>query len=226
MEKLIKLLNRPKIIGIVANVNEGKSNLIYAVIRELQGRDNKNIYTYGLKEDCGEKKIYSVSELEDIKDSVIIIDEMMSLFDLDNRKVKTQIENTLRLIHHQNNILILCGLPENFKKFICGKVTTWIIKKVTIADFINGSSSKRVVLNYKGNERGTEVLNLGQDEALLFETTYDKIKIPYVSEFDTKKSNKQIVKLHKNVPKSVPKNVQKTFVKMCNQENVQGDNHA
>ena len=122
--KLNKLFLTPKIIGLIANVNEGKSNAIYWILETLNKDFTFNIFVYGLRcEVPNTMKIYSVNELEQIKDSVIILDEFSSLFDVENRKMRRQIENTLRLIFHNNNVLLLCGLGENFKKFISAKLS-------------------------------------------------------------------------------------------------------
>ena len=44
-----------------------------------------------------------VRELERARDSLIFLDEFYTLFDLDDRKKKRQIERTFRLINHNNN---------------------------------------------------------------------------------------------------------------------------
>jgi len=203
-KKLLDLFKKPSIIGVISNVNEGKSNLLYHIIKELRKLKTFQLYTYGLRNAIKDTiEIYSVNELEQIKNSLIILDEVMTLWDLDNRKLKKQIENTLRLINHNNNILLISAVPENIKKFISSKLNVCIYKKVTFEDFINGSSIKRDILNYKGCERGSKVLNLGIDEAIIYDGKhYSKIKIPYLKEFDTKLNNEPIFR---NVPKSVLK---------------------
>lgn len=185
--------NKPKIIGVVGDTNEGKSNLLYYILHHLKGYNYK-AYQYGLRLNVeGVKSVYSVAELENVKNSLVIVDEMPSLFDLDNRKEKSKVERMLRLIYHNNNILILCGLPENFKKFISGKLHVEVYKKITIADLINGSSVKHHITQYKGNELGSSVLALDKNEALMYDGThYEKVEIPYMREYDTKKSNKDI----------------------------------
>jgi hypothetical protein len=203
MEKnLIKLFKEPKIIGVVGNTNEAKSNLLYFLVGELYEEHKFKLVTYGLKVKLKDSlTIYSVEELEQIKDSIIVLDEVMSLWDLDDRKIKKQIETTLRLINHNNNILILCFLPENVKKFIASKLTAIFFKKSTISDFINGSKVKRIMLNYKGNELGSSVLELPKDETILFDGNhYTKYRVPYIKECDTKLKNVQII-----VPKKVEK---------------------
>ena len=205
---ITKLFNKPKIIGIVADVNQGKSNLIYYMIDELK-KGNCNIWAYGLRKRIKDvKKINSVTKLEKIKDSIIFIDEMMSLFDLDNRKIKKEIEETLRMVNHHNNILVLCGLGENFKKFLSGKLNVIIYKQVTFADLISGSTVKSRAIEYSDVEKGSRILALEINEALVYdaaEEDYTLITIPYMKEYDTKSENVPIF-----VPKNVPENVEET----------------
>jgi len=207
--KITELFNEPKIIGLIGDVNEAKSNALYWIIEELNKIGSYNLYAYGLKNEIeNAQKIYSVNELEQIKNSIIILDEVMNLWDLDNRMAKRQIENSLRLIFHNNNILIISAVPENIKKFISSKIKVIIYKKVTFEDFINGSSIKRNIINYHGPERGTSILNLEKDEAIIFNGQhYSKIKIPYLPKYDTKKHNPKIV--NENVNNFVKKSVMK-----------------
>ena len=186
-----EIIGKPKLIGIVANVNEGKSNLIYHIIDNVKVNYKTRLYAYGLRcEVEGVETIYSVEELESIQNSVIIIDEFMSLFDLDDRHQKRMIENTFRLVNHNNNILILCGLAENYKKFISNKLDMIMLKKVSFGDFINGSRIKKVCQNYCGMEKGSTVLMLEKDEVVFYDgKNYRKHPIPYMEKYDSKKNN-------------------------------------
>lgn len=191
--KLNKLFDKPKVIGVCADVNEGKSMLLYDVLDQLKGYDF-SLFSYGLRVDLGEQKIHSVEELEVIENSIIIADEFFTLFDLEDRKKRKLIENTLRLINHNNNILLLCGLPENFKKFISAKLDIVFFKKCTIADFINGSRIKNFCLSYKGSELGSAVLNIKIDDVLCYDGKhYSKSKVNYIKKYDTKVKNVQIL---------------------------------
>lgn len=209
--QITEYFKKPCIISIIGDVNTGKSNMIYYLIEELKKECDFNLYTYGLKvKSSNATEIFSVKELERIQDSIVIVDEFFNIFDLDDRKQKRSIEQTFRLLHHNNNVLILSGLPENFKKFISAKINMSFYKQVTIEDFINGSSVKRNIINYSGSERGTSVLNLNKNEVLVYNGEhYIKYKIPYLKEYDTKKNNKPILckKCAKKVCKNVEKNV-------------------
>jgi hypothetical protein len=129
-----QLFDKPKIIGVCADINQGKSNLLYHIITELKKDYRFKLYSYGLRNNLGEQKIYSVEELEGIRESIIILDEFFNLFDLEDRRKRRTIENTLRLIHHNNNIVVLCGVPENFKKFIAAKIDMVFFKKSSLAE--------------------------------------------------------------------------------------------
>ncbi len=194
MLEIKEIFNCPKVIAILGDINTGKSNLVYYLIKELMEKFTLSLYTFGLRKKIdGVNEISSLNELEQIKNSVIFLDEFISLLDLEDRTKKEQIENTLRLIYHNNNILVLIGLPENMKKFLSAKVTEIIYKKVTISDFINGSRVKKNITDYKGVERGTSILNLEKNEIIYFNGRYKKYEIPYLEDYDTKKDNVEII---------------------------------
>lgn len=190
-----KLFLTPFIGAIIGDANSGKSNFIYHLIEELKSKHIFNLYVYGLRcEVAGANHIYSMDELERIKDSVILIDEFSSLFDLEDRRKKAQAERTMRLLYHNNNIILLSGLPENFKKFISARISVVFYKSVTFEDFINGSSVKKNIMKYHGDKRGSSFLDLGKDECLIYDGEhYSKYSIPYVEDKDTKKNNVRIL---------------------------------
>jgi hypothetical protein len=114
---------------------------------------------------------------------------------MEDRKVKKAVEKFLRLINHNNNVLILSGPPENYKKFLAAKLDAIIYKKTTIADCINGSNVKNKLLAYKGNEMGSVVLNIPINEALVYDGKhYKTITVDYLEQYDTKRNNEKILK--------------------------------
>ena len=99
-----ELFNKPHIVGIIGNADSGKSNLLYSIIDQIKGY--AKIRAFGLRKDI--KSVHhfnSIKELEEITNSAVIIDEYYTLFDLENRKNKSQIEQILRLIFHNNNVV-------------------------------------------------------------------------------------------------------------------------
>lgn len=188
-----EILTKPMLIGFIGDVNTGKSNTLYHIIETLRKDSEFNLFTFGLKSKMGQE-IFSLEELERIEDSLIIVDETFSLFDLDRRGNRKQIETTLRLLHHNNNILILSLLPENCKKFIASKLDVVIFKRCTLSDFVNGSLTKRIATQYKGREAGNTILNIGIDKALVFDGNYKMLDIPYYEKHDSKKNNRKIIR--------------------------------
>lgn len=233
---LNKLFDKPKIIGMCANQHTGKTNTLYHILDNLSKNYHFKVYTYGLRLSFkGTTAFKSVEELEQFKNSIIIIDEMFSLFDLDNRKVKAQIEKTIRLLFHNNNILLLCGLGENFKKFLSAKIHAVIFKQITFSDLINGSRIKQVAMNYCGDEAGSTMLDIPLNKAIVFnpvnfdkdknQSNYTVIDVPYMEDFDSKLENKPILtpksfKKKENVSILVPKNVPKKLLSKKGKKNV------
>jgi hypothetical protein len=194
-DKLLALFDSPKLIGVVGDANSGKSNLLYFIVDSLMKKYKFKLFSYGLRVNiAGEIKIYSVEQLEILQDSIIIIDEFASFFDVDNRKEKKQIEQTLRLIFHNNNVVLFCGLSENYKKFIASKLDAVIFKRCALGDMINGSRVKSLAMQYGGYERGAAILNIPKDSALLYDgELYHKVSIPYMAGGDTKANNNDIL---------------------------------
>lgn len=216
MKELLPLLDKPKIVAVIAETNQGKSNLLYSLIEALREDYSFTLATYGLRCPTEGREIHSLEEMEGIRDSIILLDEFETLFDVEDRKNRRSIENSLRLINHNNNIIILCGLPDNFKKFLSNKINMFIFKTCRIGNFINGSRAKAVCLAYRGEELGATSLSLPLDAALVFTESYTRIKVPYLEKYDTKRNNKPIVSKNvqkKNVPNCAVKNVQKTYRK-------------
>ena len=192
-----KLFDQPRIIGLCADVNQGKSNLLFYIMNHLQetyGFSRDNLYSYALPIWTGEQKIYSVEELELIDNSVIVLDEFYLFLNLDDRKRVKQLAAMMQRIKHSNNVLILCGLAHNFNKFISSQLEIKIFKQTTIKNLVNGSPMKDVVSAYNGKEKGSTILKLGKGQALIHGLSdgedgmphYDLVNIPYMKQFDVK----------------------------------------
>jgi hypothetical protein len=187
-------------IGIMADVNQGKSNLIYHCIRILQEKYEVNIASYGLHMDVpGMRRLYSVNDLETVQNSVVFIDEFPSLFRLSNKRQMEKFEESMRKVFHHtsNNIVIICGLPHNFNKFLSGLMQVTILKQCTLEDFIQRSPIQQAVISFspagmKYASKGNTVLSMPKNVAVIFNPLADKldrwseVEIPHEKAFDSK----------------------------------------
>jgi preprotein translocase subunit YajC len=205
-----RLFAEPRIIGVCADVSQGKSNMLYAWIDQLITQykfNSHNLYTYALPIWCGEQKISSVEELELIQNSVIILDEFFLFLNLDDRKRIKELANMMQRIKHANNVLIMCGLAHNFNKFISSQMEVKVYKQTTIKNLINGSPMKDVVVSYNGNEKGSTILRLSVDKAIIYGLNgegadikhYTRVTVPYMKAYDVKMNLPSILGLKKNV---------------------------
>jgi hypothetical protein len=198
-----QLFDRPRIVGICSDVGQGKSNMIYAMLHALQEKymvSNRNLYTYALPISIGQQMIYSVEELELIENSIIILDEFFLFLDLDDRKKTKQLAAMFQRIQHANNVLVMCGLPFNFNKFVSSQINVKIYKQTTLKNLINGSPMKDTVISYNGNLKGYTVLKVPQSQALIFglgAPHYILADVPYYKQYDVKLALPDILTLKK-----------------------------
>ena len=185
-------------VGIVADPNQGKSNAIYHCIKALRGR--AQIYQYGLKVQFdGIQAIHSIEELEKITNSVVFIDEFPTMFRLSNRRQVEHFEESMRKIYHSNNIMVICGLPHNFNKFLSGLLNAIIFKQCTLVDFIQRSPAERIINSYSSTggsevQKGSRVVTMPKDIALVFDGYhYHEVGVPYIKDCDTKLNNAPII---------------------------------
>jgi hypothetical protein len=197
-------------IGLIADPNQGKSNVIYYIIKALQAKYNTKMYAYGLRVMFeGIQRINSIEELESISNSVVFLDEFPSLFSLSNRRQKEKFEESMRKIYHSNNIVIICGLPHNFDKFLSGLLNCIIFKQSTLVDFIQRSPAERIIASFSpaiGSfiQKGSRMLTMPKDMALVFDGQhYHDVDVPYIQEGDAKRFNLPILQPKEVVPAKI-----------------------
>lgn len=189
-------------IGIIADPNTGKSNTIYHCIKALQAKYNARMYAYGLRVMFeGVQRINSIEELEKITNSVIFLDEFPSLFSLSNHRQLEKFEESMRKIYHSNNIVVICGLPHNFNKFLSSLLNAIIFKQSTLVDFIQRSPAERIIMSFSpaigsSIQKGSRMLTMPKDTALIFDGEhYWDVDVPYIEEGDSKRFNAPILQL-------------------------------
>lgn len=202
ISKVEDIFNDPslRVIGICADPNQGKSNTIYHLINVLKTKyQNVKMYSYGLRVQVeGVRDIHTIYELENINNSVIFVDEFYDMMNMGNRKQAERAEKTLRTIYHSNNIMILCGLPRNYNKFVSGMLQACIFKQSTLEDFIQRSTLQQCMMAYSGGfqvTKGQYLLKMPKNVALVWTggKHFDEVDVPYCEYGDTKRFNPDIL---------------------------------
>ena len=183
---------------LMSRSDEGKTHTLCTLIEEYKRQFNGVVTTFGFRDELIDllnvKSFSSLIELEEIRNSIIIVDEVGSLFDLENRTKRHLIESTLRLVNHRGNKILLSGLPSDFKKFLCAKAKVFLFKTLMISDLINGSLAKEILLQYRGPGLGTYTLLFDKGTMLCYDGTFWKESCSYNEKFDTKKNNENLFK--------------------------------
>lgn len=188
-----------KAIGLIADPDQGKSNTIYHIIKAIQENYDARMYAYGLRIRVeGVQDIHSVEELEKIHDSIVLIDEFPTMFDLNSRRQVRAFEESMRKIFHSNNIVLICGLPHNFNKFLSGLLQAIIFKQCTLVDFVQRSPAERIIQSYSGGfqvQKGNRILAMPKEVALIWDGShFNEVDVPYMEYGDTKRLNRPVLK--------------------------------
>lgn len=215
IESVEDLFSDPSIraIGLIGDPNVGKSNVIYHIIKALQEKYETKMYAYGLRVMFeGVQRINSIEELERLTNSVVFLDEFPSLFSLNNRRQVEKFEESMRKIYHSNNIVIVCGLPHNFNKFLSGLLNAIIFKQSTLIDFIQRSPAERIIASFSpaigsSIQKGSRMLTMPKDIALVYDGEhYYDADVPYIVDGDAKRFNLPILIPKPIITKSKSKN--------------------
>ena len=191
---------------LMSEINQGKTMTLCNIIVEYVTKYTGDVYVYGLRPKIlGQMTtIYpfsSVLELEKIQNGIIIIDELNSLFNLNNRKEHRMIERTLRMTSHHNNKLVMAGVPDNFRKFLSSLATCFMFKSLNLGSLINGSHGKRILEQYRLSEMGAFTLSIPKNQVLCYSeeivngSNYWIDDVLYFERFDTKKENSNLFQL-------------------------------
>lgn len=195
--KIERILNNDLTI-LLARSNEGKTQTIINLIKGYKEKYKGDVQTFGISKIITDKlkvnTFNSLLELEKIKNSIILIDEVATIFDLEDRKYRKQIENILRLVNHNGNKIFLSGLCSDFKKFLCAKAKCFLFKGLNISDLINGSLAKEILLQYKGDGVGVYNFELPKDKLLCYDGQYFIEEVKYYKELDLKTGNINLFK--------------------------------
>ena len=202
---LKELLKQTSIIGVAGNRSSAKTSLVLSQLLAIR-KEHKDIKMAVLGVNSELQKeleandiqfLYSKMDILDLKmkDTIIFVDEMAMLFDTASKN--KQLEKLTRFvdrIEHQNCKLIGGTAREGyFNKFMCSRMTAFIVKETEYEALVNGTWLKERVKaigstsDYRLTAEKNEyyIVTTGDDSI----TTKHTFK--YHKELDTKKENKK-----------------------------------
>jgi len=212
--KLKEIFEKHSIVGLVGNRSTAKTSLtltklidlrkefpclkiaVMGVNPELEPLLNKyNITTLNSKMD--------ILDLQ-MRDTLIFIDEMALFFDTQTKnKQLNKLQRFFDRIEHQNcKILVGTAREGYFNKFMCSRITCFLVKQIEYDALVNGTWLKERVKaitsisDYRLQAEKNEYYIVTAGDG----TFTSKHSFPYNVEIDTKKSN---INLFKKVKRKV-----------------------
>jgi len=185
----IKICSHPT-SAIIGKSNSGKSMFLKNLIITASSTKT-NVEIFGVDDEIN--TFYSLLELEKMKNSFIFIDEVNTLFKLNNRKAShlNKLDTIFRMVNHNNNKIVLCGLPTDFNKWICGKIDCFCYKSLIIKDLINQTRAKELITEFEHPKNGHQVFDIPESKVLVYSerTGYFWVNSELIPHLDTKKDN-------------------------------------
>jgi hypothetical protein len=142
-------LDKNKIICIQGDMNTGKTNLGFYLLRDYKSKGGKReIYTLGYPSQVDDFiNISCFLDVLNLQDSVIYIDELLKFFKGYDRHTNEQLIEFLSTIMHSNNTIIFATQQTQFiTKTIENFIDTWCFTGIKdLKGLKKGSNPKRII---------------------------------------------------------------------------------
>lgn len=191
------------VIGVIGDKHQGKSILLYNMIHIIQ-QDAPETHIVGFRLSIhvpGVLHLNTLLELSKVRNSYVIVDELKTIVDTENRTDMQTFLEILQTIRHANNTLILSGLAHNFNGKISGELDAAIFKQTTLISIIKRSNLDYILRPLRSEGKAAKnkfMLNMPTNGALVYHPQMKKewhyIEIPYLKEYDSKKDNEPVIK--------------------------------
>lgn len=194
-----------RVIGVVADKNQGKTNLLVNII-EITRRLAPETHIVGFRLPVNIPDVLylnTLTELSKVQNSLIIIDELKTLVDLDNRTEVRTLMSILQTLYHptRNNTVIMCGLAHNFNGKISGELEAVIFKQTTLISVVQRTNIDYILRSLRSEGKASKneyTLVMPRETALIYHPRMQKewhcIDIPYLEKYDVKKDNEPVIK--------------------------------
>jgi hypothetical protein len=191
------------VFGVVADKNQGKSNLLYNMIHVLQTHaPETHIVGFRLFAQVpGVLHLNTLTELAKIRDSFIIIDELKTIVDTDNRREMSIFLEILQTLYHSNNTIVVSGLAHNFNGKLSGEIEVFVFKQTTLISIVKRSNLDYILRSFRSEGKASKneyVLAMPVNGALVYHPykmkNWHYIDVPYMPQYDTKKDNSPVIR--------------------------------
>lgn len=224
---ITKLLKKHSTIGVCANRSRGKTMLILSMLKKLRRQHPQlNIAVMGINRELNPvlekyniKVLYNKMDILDLRlrDTVIFVDEMAMLFDSKGRsKQQDKLMRFFDRIEHNNCKIIMATAREGyFNKFMCGRISAFIVKEIEYDALVNGTwlnervKSIESLSDYRLQMDISEYFIVDKGDSLTVKGISE-----YLPEFDTKKENIDLFCEKKVEQKGERKLEEKGFIKV------------
>jgi hypothetical protein len=155
--QLSEVLKRHSVVGLVGNRSTAKTSLILQLFLELRKDHPKvKIAVMGINPELQSVlNKYSISVLHSkmdildlqMKDTILFIDEMALFFETQTKnKQLSKLQRFFDRIEHQNCKIIIGTAREGyFNKFMCSRITAFMVKQIEYEALVNGTWLKERV---------------------------------------------------------------------------------
>ncbi len=186
-----------RVIGLVGDKNQGKSEVLYNVC-EILRRNAPATPLVGFRMSLqfpGMLMLNDMTELSLVRNSVICLDELKTFVDTDNRTEFNDFMSILQTLYHpyRNNTIILSGLAHNFNGKLSGELDAIIFKQTTMISVIKRSVIDNILKGFKAEGQATKdkyMLSMPIDAAMVYNPRMSNrwhcVHIPYLEEYDVK----------------------------------------
>ena len=157
-------LDKIKTLAILGNIDSGKTNLAFYYMNSYKGDKNKVLYGYPIKKE-GFISVSCLSDLLNIKDSIIFIDEIKKHIRFIETHANHRFMEFISLLSHKNNVLIFTTQISQFiTKGVEAFIDAWAFKRIDLETLKNGSRPKRIIQRLASTRKNEWVLDLEQNE--------------------------------------------------------------
>jgi hypothetical protein len=198
---LKQVLKEHNIVGVAGMRSTAKTSLILSELLQIRKQHpNVKIAVFGVNEELKmllhSNNITFLESQMDIldlrmKDTIIFIDEMALFFDTSTRS--KQLDKLMRFIdrvEHQNCKIIVGTAREGyFNKFMCSRVTAFLVKQVEYDSLVNGTWLKERVKAIKSTSDYRLEIPKSDYYVVSADTLTSRHTFAYVPEIDTKRDN-------------------------------------